>query len=67
MMIELAWAWVHHQPQSELSLWFERRYGSGNSRSRRIGIVAVARKLLIAYWKYLEHGIVPQGAELKAA
>jgi transposase len=67
MMIELAWAWVRHQPHSELTQWFERRYGSGNSRSRRIGIVALARKLLIAYWRYLEEGIVPEGAELKAA
>ena len=59
MIIELAWAWVRFQPETEQTLWFERRYGSGNSRSRRIGIVALARKLLIAYWKDREHGVIP--------
>jgi transposase len=50
MMIELAWCWLRFQPQSELSLWFERRYGGGTRRSRRVGIVALARKLLVALW-----------------
>jgi transposase len=64
VMIELAWCWLRYQPKSELSLWYERRFGAGNSRLRRIGIVALARKLLIAFWKYLEGGEVPAGATM---
>lgn len=63
MALEIAWCWVQFQPKSELTLWFLRRFGSGK-RLRKIGIVAVARKLLVALWKYLEHGEVPKGAEL---
>src|SRR5215469_6897322 len=63
MMIELAWGWLRHQPGSELSQWYRRRFGSGNSRVRKTGIVALARKLLVALWKYLETGEVPAGAE----
>jgi transposase len=62
ILIELAWGWLYHQPQSALSQWYERRFGSGNARARKVGIVALARKLLIALWKYLEHGDVPEGA-----
>jgi transposase len=47
-------------------LWYERRFGGGSSRLRRVGIVALARKLLIALWRYLEFGVIPEGAELKA-
>jgi transposase len=65
MMIELAWLWLQYQPQSELSQWFQRRFGAGGSRQRKAGIVAVARKLLVALWKYLETGEVPAGAQLK--
>lgn len=65
MAIEIAWAWLRFQPKSLLSLWFQERYGPGNRRSRRVGIVAVARKLLIALWRYLDHGVIPEGAELK--
>jgi transposase len=61
-MVELAWMWLRHQPASELSLWYQRRFGCGNARSRKVGIVALARKLLIALWKYLEHDEVPAGA-----
>lgn len=64
MAIEIAWCWVQFQPQSELSQWFTRRFGMGNSRQRRIGIVALARKLLVALWRYLEKGEVPGGAEM---
>ena len=64
MMIELAWGWLRYQPSSELSQWYERRFGKGNSRLRKMGIVALARKLLVALWKYLETGEVPAGAEL---
>jgi transposase len=64
MMVELAWLWLQYQPGSELSRWFRERFGGGNSRLRKTGIVAVARKLLIALWKYLETGEVPAGAEV---
>lgn len=66
VMIELSWYWLRYQPKSSLSRWFMERFGSGGKRMRRIGIVALARKLLIALWKYLEQGIVPEGAILKA-
>lgn len=66
-MIELAWLWLRHQPRSALSLWFERRVGAGKGRIRRIIIVALARKLLIALWRYVKFGEVPEGAEFKSA
>lgn len=62
MMIELAWGWLRYQPESELSRWYQRRFAAGNPRLRKVGIVAVARKLLVALWKYLETGEVPAGA-----
>ena len=65
MSIEIAWGWLRFQPQSRLSLWFQERYGPGSRRSRRVGIVALARKLLIALWRYLDHGVIPDGAVLK--
>jgi transposase len=67
LIVELAWSWLRYQPQSELSLWYGRRFAGGGARLRRIGIVAMARKLLIAIWRYLEHGVIPAGARLKAA
>ena len=67
MTTELAWSWLRDQPESALSCWFRERFGGGGKRMRRIGIVAVARKLLIALWRFLETGVIPQGAELKAA
>jgi len=67
MAIEIAWAWVRHQPDSALSIWYQKRFGHGNSRIRRIGIVALARKLLIALWRYLELGVIPEGAQFKQA
>lgn len=66
MVVEVAWMWLRYQPQSELSRWYERKYGHGSSRMRRIGIVALARKLLIELWKYLKTGTPPAGALLKA-
>jgi len=64
--VEGAWCWLRHQPQSELSQWFERRFARGGSRQRRIGIVAVARKLLTALEHYLRTGTPPAGAAVRA-
>ena len=64
-MIELAWMWLQYQPGSALSVWFHNRVGKLKGRIRRITIVAVARKLLIALWRYLETGLVPDDAILK--
>jgi len=64
MAIEIAWCWLQYQPGSALSHWYQQRYGPGKSRLRRIGIVALARKLLVALWRYLETGEAPQGAKL---
>jgi transposase len=61
-MVELAWMWLRDQPNSAMSLWYQRRFGEGNARAREVGIVALARKLLVALWKYLEQGEVPGGA-----
>jgi transposase len=66
MAIEIAWGWLRFQPDSELSKWYQRRFGGGSKRVRKIGIVALARKLLIALWRFLETGVIPEGAELKA-
>jgi transposase len=65
LMVELAWSWLRYQPQSEMSQWFNRRFAGGGKRMRRIGIVALARRLAIALWRYLEYGLIPQGAQLK--
>jgi transposase len=65
-MIELAWFWTRHQPGSALSRWFAERVGAARGRVRRIAIVALARKLLVALWRYVTHGVVPEGAVLKA-
>jgi len=66
-MIELAWFWLRHQPDSALSRWFHARVGSAKGRVRRIAIVALARKLLVALWRYVTQGVVPEGAVFKAA
>ena len=65
MSIEISWMWLAYQPESELTQWFEKRFAHGSSRMRRIGIVAVARKLIIQLWRYLETGEIPPGAKLK--
>src|SRR2546428_6933699 len=64
--IEMAWCWLRYQPRSKLSLWYQERFGRGGKRARKGGIVAVARKLLIDLWRFLEHGVIPEGAALKA-
>lgn len=66
LMIQLAWLWLKHQAQSKLSKWFIERFGQGE-RSRKLGIVALARRLLIALWRYIKWGELPEGAELKEA
>jgi transposase len=65
-MIQLTWLWLRHQPGSALSRWFHLRVGDRRGKIRRITIVAVARKLLVALWRYVTQGLVPEGAELKA-
>lgn len=66
MAIEIAWCWLRYQPDSALSRWYTERFAHGSSRMRRIGIVALARKLLIALWRYLETGALPEGAITRA-
>jgi transposase len=67
IMLELAWFWVRYQPNSPLTIWFRERVGTAKGRIRRIAIVAMARKLLIALWRYVETGVVPTGAKLKTS
>jgi transposase len=65
MAIEIAWGWLRYQPESELTKWYEKKFGHGSKRIRKIGIVALARKLMIALWRYLDTGVIPEGAVLK--
>jgi transposase len=65
MAIEIAWGWVRFQPESLLTKWYQARFGQGSARLRKIGIVALARKLLIALWRFLRTGELPAGAVLK--
>jgi transposase len=67
LSIQIAWAWLRFQPQSKLALWFWERFGHGGKRMRKIGIVAVARRLLIDLWRYLQYGVIPEGARLRAS
>ena len=64
--IELAWLWLRHQPKSELSRWFRTRTANAGKRAKRVAIVALARKLIVALWRYLTTGLVPAGATMKA-
>jgi transposase len=64
LLIQLAWGWLHYQPGSALSRWYRQRFGKGGVRQRKIGIVALARKLLVALWKFLERDEAPEGARL---
>lgn len=66
LAIEIAWGWLRHQPDSALSRWYQERFARGGPRARKIGIVALARKLLVALWRYVETGVLPEGALLKA-
>lgn len=65
MMVELAWCWLRYQPQSQLAQWYRRRFAERAGRSRKIGVIALARKLAIALWRFVQTGLVPEGAKLK--
>lgn len=67
LLVELAWSWLRYQPDSELSRWYQQRFAAAGKRMRRVGIVALARRLVIALWRYLQHGEIPSGAHLKPA
>jgi len=67
LSVEIAWCWLRFQPQSKLSKWFNERFAQGGKRMRRIGIVALARRLLIDLWRYLKQGTVPEGAYIQRA
>ena len=62
LAIECAWMWLIHQPDSALSKWWRERFADGGKRQRKVGIVALARKLMVALWRFLTLGLVPQGA-----
>jgi transposase len=64
MAIECAWMWTLHQPGSALTRWWQKRFAGGGRRVRRIGIVALARKLMVALWRYLKEDLIPEGAVL---
>jgi len=64
MMVELAWRWIRHQPDTDLTRWFQEKFGVGKA-SRKRGIVALARRLSILLWRYLEYGVIPEGVRLK--
>ena len=65
-LVEAAWLWLRYQPKSALAKWFAQRVGEQRGRVRRIMVVALARKLLVALWRYVETGLVPTGATLRA-
>lgn len=65
LLVELSWSWLRLQPTSALTQWFNRRFAAGGKRMRRVGIVALARRLAIALWRYLQNGEIPEGAVFK--
>ena len=65
LLVELAWGWLRLQPDSAVTQWFNRRFAGSGKRMRRVGIVALARRLAIALWRYVQHGEIPTGAVLK--
>ena len=65
-LIQLAWLWLRYQPGSALATWFRERVGALQGRTRRIAIVAMARRLLVALWRYVETGVMPDGAAIRA-
>jgi len=64
--IELAWCWLRYQQRSKITIWYNERFAKSGKKARKVGIVAVARKLLVDLWRYLETGVLPEGAILKA-
>jgi transposase len=66
MAVEIAWSWLRYQPHSRLSQWYRKRFGSAGARMRRIGIVAMARRLMVELWRWVELDQVPEGARLKS-
>jgi transposase len=66
MAIEIAWGWLRYHTESKLTKWYEKKFGHGCKRISKIGIVVLARKLMIELWRYLETGAIPEGAVLKA-
>lgn len=66
-LIQLAWLWIQHQPDSALTQWFQARVMRNGGRARKTTVVALARKLLVALWKYVSSGVVIEGAVMKAA
>ena len=64
LMVELSWLWVRYQPRSRITRWWQERFADNGKRMRRVGIVGVARRLLIALWQYVEFGVMPEGARL---
>jgi transposase len=66
-LLELAWLWLRWQPDSALSVWFRRRVGDVGGRIKKIMIVALARKLLVALWRFAKEGVIPEGAKMKTA
>jgi transposase len=66
-MIPLAWLWLRHQPRSALTVWFQHRIERHGGRRRKVTIVALARKLLVALWKYVSAGVVIEGAMIRPA
>jgi transposase len=67
VLIQISWTWLRYQPHSALTRWFQARFGPGSGRMRRVGIVALARRLFIALWRFLAFGLVPEGARLRPA
>ncbi len=67
IMVQLAWLWLRHQPDSALSVWYREKVRDGRGRIKRIAIIALARKLLVALWRLVTQGVVPSGAVLKLA
>jgi transposase len=65
LMIQMAWGWLRYQPHSALSVWFNTRFALGGKRMRRLGIVALARRLRIALWRSLQRGVLPERASLQ--
>jgi transposase len=65
LAVEIAWSWLRYQPESKLTHWYLERFANGGARMRRIGIVALARRLLVELWRFVDYDVVPDGALMK--